>query len=74
MRALMAVFVSVMVLLTGCANSDAPIDKAIKLRNEIENSNGCAFVATVTADYGEAVYVFSMDCVAERVSADVFFI
>ena len=66
MRAKIAVFLCFVVLLTGCANNNAPIDKAIELRNEIEQSGGCTFFATVTADYGEEVYVFSMDCATDK--------
>ena len=62
MRSITALFVCLVILLTGCADPSAPIDMALKLRNEIENSNGCAFQTTITADYGETVYTFSMDC------------
>ena len=66
MRALIAVLTCVVIFLTGCADQNAPIDKALKLRNEIESSNGCAFHTTVTADYGEKIYVFSMDCETDK--------
>ncbi len=66
MRAVTAMLVCVICLLTGCTNTNAQIDKAIALRNKIENSSGCAFVATVTADYGKEVYVFSMDCITDK--------
>jgi len=66
MRAVTAILLCVIILLTGCANYGAPIDKAMKLRNDIESSNGCAFQAMVTADYGEEIYVFSMDCSTDR--------
>lgn len=36
------------------------------LRNRILDSNGCSFHATVTADYGEKLYVFSMDCISDK--------
>ena len=62
MRARIAGLLCVFILLTGCSGSNTPIDQAIKLRNRIENSNGCAFSATVTADYGDKIYEFSMDC------------
>lgn len=66
MRAVIAIVISVLILLTGCANRDAPIARAIELRNEIENSNGCTFCATITADYGKEIYNFSMDCKADK--------
>lgn len=66
MRTLIAIVGCMIFLLTGCGNANAPVDKAIELRNKIEGSNGCAFLATVTADYGDAVYVFSMDCATDK--------
>ncbi len=72
MRAVTVIFVCMVFLLTGCANTNAPIDKAIELRNEIENSNGCTFSTTVTADYGEKIYVFSMDCQSDQEGNLVF--
>ena len=62
MRSITALFVCLVIFLTGCAGPNAPIDMALRLRNEIESSNGCAFETTITADYGEALYTFSMDC------------
>lgn len=66
MRAVTAILVCVVILLTGCANSNTPTDKALTLRNQIETSNGCTFHTTVTADYGEKLYVFSMDCQTDK--------
>ncbi len=66
MRLLAAIFLSIMILFTGCAVSDAPIEKALALRSKIENSNGCAFHTTITADYGEKIYNFSMDCQTDK--------
>ena len=56
----------VVFLFCGCKKNDGPLDNAINLRNKILESNGCSFSATVTADYGEKVYVFSMDCTADK--------
>lgn len=52
----------VVFLLSGCKKVDNPLGNAIGLRNKVLKSNGCSFSATVTADYGEKVYAFSMDC------------
>ena len=62
MRAVTAIFLCAVFILTGCTNSDKPMEGALKLRNELENSNGCAFCANITADYGEKIYDFTMDC------------
>ena len=66
MRSITALFVCLVFILTGCADKNAPINNALKLRNEMESSNGCAFHTTVTADYGKKVYVFSMDCQTDK--------
>ncbi|MBQ8359465.1 MAG: hypothetical protein IJX37_06100 [Oscillospiraceae bacterium] len=42
------------------------MDRAISLRNKILSSDGCSFRATVTADYGEQIYVFAMDCKTDK--------
>jgi len=53
-------------LLTGCKNTNLTIENAIELRERISKSNGCTFRSTVTADYGEKFYTFSMDCTADK--------
>lgn len=53
-------------LFCGCKKADGPLEQAIGLRNRILESNGCSFSTTVTADYGEKIYVFSMDCTADK--------
>lgn len=56
----------VVFLFGGCRKANGPLDNAINLRNKILESNGCSFRATVTADYGKKLYVFSMDCTADK--------
>lgn len=52
---LLAVF-----MLTGCGNDS--IDAALELRQQLLAGNGCRFHATVTADYGDYLYEFGMQC------------
>ena len=59
-------FLCLVFLLCGCSKSNEPLEKGISLRNKILESNGCSFGATVTADYGEKLYVFSMDCTSDK--------
>ena len=66
MRAKLAVVLCVLFLLTGCKGTGEPLDKAIALRNRVTDSSGCAFHTTVTADYGEKIYEFSMDCTTDK--------
>lgn len=53
--------VLLVIFLCGCGNASA-LDKGMKLRNELLQSAGCDFNATVTADYGEKTYTFVMHC------------
>lgn len=61
-----ATFLIVVFLLSGCNKTNGPLDQAFILRESILQSNGCSFVSTITADYGEQIYVFSMSCVIDR--------
>lgn len=53
------------VLLTGCGNADREMKQAMELRDKLLSGNGCSFSAAVTADYGDELYEFSMDCQAD---------
>lgn len=56
----------VVFILCGCKKANGPLDNAINLRNRILQSNGCSFSAEVTADYGEKLYAFSMNCICDK--------
>lgn len=66
MRWKVAALLCLVFVLCGCRKSNGPLDKAISLRNKVLDSNGCSFSATVTADYGEKLYTFSMDCTSDK--------
>lgn len=57
---LLAVF-----LLTGCRGGSGGMERALSLRDRLLKSNGCSFQAVITADYGSALYTFSMACQAD---------
>lgn len=54
-----------LLLLCGCSSRQdvEPLQSAIDFRAELLNAASCSFSAQVTADYGDRVYEFSMDCV-----------
>ena len=54
------------ILLFGCSNRDKSLDQAMELRNKLQSSNGCEFVASICADYGEEVYQFTMQCQVDK--------
>ena len=66
MRYRLAAIVCVLFLLTGCKGTGDSLGKAVALRNRLLDGNGCHFRTTVTADYGEQIYVFEMDCQIDR--------
>jgi len=63
MRRIIAIFL-LLTVLTGCKNTDGT-KPAVLLREKLLQSNGCSFLAVVTADYGESIYTFSLDCTAD---------
>lgn len=51
-----------LVLLGGCRESHSEEERAMEARERFLAAQGCTFQAEVTADYGDKVYTFSMDC------------
>lgn len=66
MRYRVAAIICVLLLLSGCKGNGDSLERAVALRNKILREDGCSFTATVTADYGEQIYVFKMDCKTDR--------
>lgn len=62
------VFLLALALTALCAcggKTDAAMQQALDLRTALGAAGGCAFTAEVTADYGEKIYAYTMDCVCE---------
>ena len=51
-------------LLCGCSTGEDHIEKGMALRSKLLQS-GCSFEADIIADYGEAVYTFTLQCAAD---------
>ena len=66
MRVKLAAILCVAIILCGCKNSSDSLKEGMALRREILESSGCSFHSTITADYGEKVYVFQMDCKTDK--------
>lgn len=49
----------------GCS-STRNVEPAVTLRNKLLQSNGCEFQMMITADYGENIYTFTMDCRSDK--------
>ena len=48
--------------LTACGEKSQPTQKALDFRTGLMEAGGCSFTAVVTADYGDKVYPFTLDC------------
>ena len=48
-------------LLVGCSGN-SEFDKAMTLRDQLLKSSGCTFDTVITADYGDSLYTFAMQC------------
>ena len=52
-------------LLTGCGVRNEELDQIMALRAKLLRAAGCRFDAVVTADYGEKIHSFSLQCSAD---------
>lgn len=66
-----AVFLCLLITLTGCSSTQTHLDRAMALRAKLLTSS-VRFDAQITADYGSELYTFSMTCEADT-SGDVRF-
>lgn len=57
-----AVVICFLFLLSGCGGDDTNMERALSLRTQIQSSKGCTFHTVISADYGDEIYVFEMDC------------
>lgn len=57
-----AVWLCLVVLLSGCAGGKSELDRGMTLRRKLLSGSGCSFDADVTADYGDKIYTFTAKC------------
>lgn len=65
-------FAAVFLLLSGCANTTKEIERGMTLRTRLLQASSCSFHAEITADYGDLLYTFGMDCQGD-VNGDIAF-
>lgn len=53
---------AVLIMLTGCGSQNQELDRVIDLRTKVLQAQSCTFDADITADYGETLYTFSVNC------------
>lgn len=54
----------VLVLLSGCGENGEVMERVLSIRSRVDKGN-CCFQAVITADYGDVLYTFTLDCVYE---------
>lgn len=59
-------WVVLLLLLGGCSKADKDIERGMALRTKLLEADSFSFVADITADYGEKLHHFSMECQADR--------
>lgn len=64
MKRLLSLAVLVLFLI-GC-RSEQELSRGLELRQNLLNGGGCSFQAIVTADYGDKVYTFIMQCLSNE--------
>ena len=64
MKRVLSLILVLSALLAGC-QSDQYIDRAMALRKKLLAGNGCSFTTVISADYGDKIFQFTMDCTAD---------
>ena len=64
MKKTAAILITLVLLLSGCSNARNHIDRAMELR-ALLLGGGCSFTAEVTADYGDKIHNFTLECTAD---------
>lgn len=60
-----AAFLLAALLLSGCTGKQKEMDQAIHLRTKLLAAGRCLFDADITADYGDRIHSFSLECEAD---------
>ncbi len=65
MKRFLSLFLFV-ILLVGCGSSEDNMDHALAFRQKLLQQAGCRFDCNLTADYGDILYQFSLNCEADN--------
>lgn len=63
---------TLMLMLWGCGSEDQTLHRGLAFREKLISSQGCRFSVGITADYGEGLHTFSMDCEADSIGTIAF--
>ena len=61
-----AAAVFVFLILSGCTGKRDELDQVMALRAKLLACESCSFQAEITADYGDSIHSFSMDCTGDN--------
>lgn len=64
MKRVVAVVLLVL-LLSGCGGASGEMNRCLMLREKLQKGS-CSFAAKITADYGDKLYTFMLDCEADE--------
>ncbi len=67
-----AVCIVLLLFLTGCSGTTDEMEIGMKLRSKLLQASECTFDANITADYGDKILNFSMNCKTDS-TGDVIF-
>lgn len=59
-------------MLAGCGMANEGSDRVLALRAKLIAGQGCTFETVITADYGDELYSFTMECETDRQGELVF--
>ena len=62
----LAALMLICLTLTGCTKTRNMLDKAMTLRANLLACESCSFDAAITADYGDQIHRFRMNCVGDN--------
>lgn len=72
MKGRLAAIILFMFLFAGCSRNNDDLECVLALREKLQTCQECQFTAAVTADYGDEICTFNMDCVMNE-QGDVTF-
>lgn len=61
-----ALILLILSILTGCSTQDNALEQATAFRKDLLAADHCSFHSVITADYGDRLYTFQMDCSADK--------
>jgi len=63
---------TILLCLSGCDSENSALKEGMAFRDKLLSGQGCRFSVQITADYGEHLYYFEMDCAADSVGDMTF--